>query len=198
MNGKLDSNDLIPIPWNKPGTPFLLEKMTSDLAAALSLLEQTADLSRKIEETAWTAPCDRFRDSTLGQHVRHCLEHFEALLGTTAEGDLDYDYRRRDTSIENSPQAACDRSKDLSKRLAEMGKSYGPSRTINVRTSCSCDGEVTAQTSSFGRELQFLVSHTVHHFAIIAAICHGHGIDLPKNFGVAPSTLKHREALVNA
>ena len=198
MYGKPDSNASIRIPWTKPGTPFLLEKMTSDLAAALSLLDQTADLSREIEEKAWTTPCDRFRDSTLGQHVRHCLEHFEALLSITPDGDLDYDHRRRDASIENFPQAAYDRSRDLGKRLAEMGETYGPTHTINVRTSCSCDGEVSAQVSSFGRELQFLVSHTVHHFAIIAAICNGQGIDLPENFGVAPSTLKYREALANA
>ncbi len=172
--------------------------MTSDLAAALSLLDQTADLSRKVEKTEWTAPCDRFRDSTLGQHVRHCLEHFEALLGTTPEGDVDYDLRRRDPSIETSPRAAFDRSEELGKRLAEMGRNFGLSSPVRVRTSCSCDGEVSAQMSSFGRELQFLVSHTVHHFAIIAAICHGHGIALPENFGIAPSTLKHRETLANA
>ena len=52
-------------------------------------------------------------------------------------------------------------------------------------------------SSTLGRELQFLVSHTVHHFAIIGAICHRMDIELAPTFGIAPSTLKHRKALAN-
>jgi hypothetical protein len=48
--------------------------------------------------------------------------------------------------------------------------------------------------STAARELQFLVSHTVHHYALIAFILRANGIDPGADFGVAPSTLAHRKS----
>jgi hypothetical protein len=44
--------------------------------------------------------------------------------------------------------------------------------------------------STIGRELQFLASHTVHHFAIMAMILRLQDIHPPADFGIAPSTLR--------
>ncbi|MBM4187475.1 MAG: hypothetical protein FJ206_09205 [Gemmatimonadetes bacterium] len=49
--------------------------------------------------------------------------------------------------------------------------------------------------STLGRELQFLVSHSVHHFALIKLLLANDGPVLPREFGVAPSTLSHQGAL---
>ena len=57
---------------------------------------------------------------------------------------------------------------------------------------CGRSGEWCASTGR--RELQFLLSHSVHHYAIIAMICGQHEIEVPEGFGVAPSTLKYRES----
>jgi hypothetical protein len=43
--------------------------------------------------------------------------------------------------------------------------------------------------STIKRELQFLVSHTVHHFAIIKPLLLRDGVAVDDRFGVAPSTL---------
>ena len=48
--------------------------------------------------------------------------------------------------------------------------------------------------STVERELQFLRFHTVHHFAIIAMILKIQGIETPKDFGFAPSTLAYLSA----
>ena len=45
--------------------------------------------------------------------------------------------------------------------------------------------------SSGLRELDFLQSHTIHHFALIAYKLEALGIEVEDNFGVAPSTLKY-------
>ena len=37
--------------------------------------------------------------------------------------------------------------------------------------------------------------HTLHHFAMIRGLCSGHKITTPSSFGMAPSTLKHRELI---
>ena len=43
--------------------------------------------------------------------------------------------------------------------------------------------------SSLQRELQFLVSHSVHHYALIRELLRQSGFDAGEGFGVAPSTL---------
>jgi hypothetical protein len=48
--------------------------------------------------------------------------------------------------------------------------------------------------SSLRRELQFLISHTIHHYALIATLCARDGFELPADFGVAPSTLWFRNS----
>jgi len=53
-------------------------------------------------------------------------------------------------------------------------------------------GENAWQISSFGRELAFLLSHTVHHQALIAVICRQLNVPLAAEFGVASATLRHR------
>ena len=49
--------------------------------------------------------------------------------------------------------------------------------------------------TSLARELEFLVSHTVHHYALVAVLAHAHGVIMPADFGMAPSTLKYRQTL---
>ena len=46
--------------------------------------------------------------------------------------------------------------------------------------------------STVGRELRFLMSHTLHRYALIAAILRLGGEPVPAGFGVALSTLRHR------
>ena len=45
--------------------------------------------------------------------------------------------------------------------------------------------------STVQRELQFLVSHTVHHCALIKQILRQHGFEAGMEFGLAPSTKGH-------
>jgi hypothetical protein len=49
----------------------------------------------------------------------------------------------------------------------------------------------TWSATSVTRELQFLASHTVHHYAVIAAMLRPQGVEPGNDFGVAPSTLEY-------
>jgi uncharacterized damage-inducible protein DinB len=53
------------------------------------------------------------------------------------------------------------------------------------------DGSAGWTATTFGRELQYLLSHTVHHFALIGVMLRLLGVDPGSDFGVAPSTLRY-------
>jgi hypothetical protein len=45
--------------------------------------------------------------------------------------------------------------------------------------------------SSLARELEYLLSHTIHHYALIALALRLQGFEPGEEFGVAPSTLAY-------
>src|ERR1043166_5979436 len=71
----------------------------------------------------------------------------------------------------------------------------GPDRPLAVQMDGGAgDDRPDWRPSSAGRELQFLCSHTVHHYALIKLLLDGSGVDLGAEFGVAPSTLAYQRA----
>ena len=52
----------------------------------------------------------------------------------------------------------------------------------------SPSGETVTGWSTLARELAFVVSHTIHHQAIIAVLLALHGHAVPERFGHSPST----------
>jgi len=84
---------------------------------------------------------------------------------------------------------------ELTCQLAKLDASQLP-ETITVLMDPGADSsDGIWQSSSLGREFQFLISHTIHHFALIAGLCRLHGVSICNDFGVAPSTLRHRATM---
>ena len=80
-------------------------------------------------------------------------------------------------------------------RLARLA-AQGTDESVFVRQEGSGRGDDARwMPSSRLRELDFLLSHTVHHQALTAIICRLVGVEVDEEFGVAPSTLRHRERL---
>jgi hypothetical protein len=73
-----------------------------------------------------------------------------------------------------------------------LSERVGP-RALNVLVDCGESRERVLSASTALRELQFLVSHTVHHYAVIALILRARGLEPGPDFGVAPSTLKYEQ-----
>ncbi len=65
---------------------------------------------------------------------------------------------------------------------------------IQIRLECGGAEAEQWSHSTVRRELQFLLSHTVHHFALIAVLLERFEIAVPDDFGIAPSTLKYWQA----
>lgn len=151
------------------------------LQANLKLLQQAGQWLDGVTEEEYSRNLAPLGGASCGGHLRHILEFYECLLEGAGTGYVDYDSRRRDTLLESRREAARRKLDTICDRLPSLR----PLDTLWVRTDGSC------AASSFERELQVVASHTTHHFALLAAATRLMGKDVPQEFGVAPSTLRH-------
>ena len=154
-------------------------------------LEDLHRLLAATSEEQYRAPSDPCHHSSIGQQVRHVLEHGEAVLNA-ATGPVDYHTRSRDPRTERSLSTARERLVTLIRRLDELEGSATDTPLACWHVAESPDGilEDTLH-SSLGRELAFLQSHTVHHMALIGIMASLQGISVPTGFGIAPSTRRY-------
>jgi hypothetical protein len=159
------------------------------LAWNLELLEQALGL------VAWyRRPGAPAYAGLVGSHLRHVIEHHEALLLPRRPGVVDYDSRPRDPQLENLADIAA-------VRLARLKDCLVPAlaarldEPVRVRCRGGLDGRFEhALPSTVARELAFVASHAVHHFALLAAHCQRIGVPLGAGFGKAAATVAHERA----
>jgi len=158
----------------------------------VALLRQAVILLEGLPDSLYTCTTSFTPEGTVGRHMRHCVDFFERFLDGLPTGRIDYADRRRDPKIESSRSVALARLAELERRLATFTV-FDPRRSILVRPEDDDLNPRDPETwfpSSVGRELRFLASHTVHHFALIAVLLRTLGHPTDPEFGVAPSTLR--------
>lgn len=139
----------------------------------------------------YRCPCAEAGGGSIGQHLRHTLDHFRATLEVREGETLDYDLRERGTAIETDRLLALQQLKSLSSRLSSLSESL-LHQPLRLRCIVSEEGVQVEVTSSLSRELAFCASHAVHHLALMATITRLQGRAVAEHFGVAPATLAHR------
>jgi hypothetical protein len=127
--------------------------------------------------------------SPVGPQYRHVLEHYQAFLGGIAAGRVDYDARARETLLERSRSAALALTRQSLAALEALRDQADRPIEVQMETEA---GVPDWRASSAGRELQFLLSHTLHHYALIRLLLPDRVHTLGPDFGVAPSTLSFR------
>lgn len=166
-------------------------------AANLHLIAQGVELLETIDPGVYSAP-PPIPMGSIGGHFRHCLEFFERFLAGLESGRIDYDARERDPRVEVDPLHARDRLAAVADRLGAMPEEWAD-RPLDAVHDRDGDGasadEQPAGRSSVRRELDFLASHTTHHYALIGALMRLQGAEPGDDFGVAASTLAHRRRL---
>ncbi len=184
-----------------PGSgPFLASSadcLTRLLGSNLAFLAQGAQILERLDDSQYLilpAPFAQREGGSrggIGGHVRHILDHYDSLLDGLAQARVDYSRRGRDRTVE------LERAKALAKlgqiKLRMRGLDVASDRPLAVALDSApspTELQVRWMPSSLARELQFLASHTVHHYAIIAILLRLLGIDPGRDFGVAPSTLE--------
>jgi uncharacterized damage-inducible protein DinB len=125
---------------------------------------------------------------SIGEHVRHVLDHLSSLVACSPSALLSYDHRTRGTSLETEPNVAVREMMRLDAALQRWAD-RPLDEPVAVAAMMSSNGHSVSGWSTLARELAFVMSHTVHHQAIIALLLEQQGFDVPgERFGYSPST----------
>ena len=129
--------------------------------------------------------------SPMGAHVRHCIDHVDALLLGLQEcpdREIRYDRRERGTRIESDRMEALESCTDRKSQVLKLdSESLGGSVRVLAMVNPE-DPEMLFESTGI-RELLYVFHHTVHHLALMAAHAEHLGVSLEKDLGRAPATL---------
>jgi len=161
--------------------------------SAKSLLEQLKDIIHQLKPGDFSQPVDVLSQSTLGQHIRHTLEFFICLMDARNEGRINYDRRKHDQIIETDEKLALSVTDSVIDFLDQQTVDFELVHEANYEMTDSPD---VAMQSSFFRELSYNIEHAIHHMALIkvGVAQQFDYVKLPRHFGVASSTVRHRQA----
>lgn len=157
-----------------------------------ALLERSARLVRELDDAAFCAREVRPDGAGIGPQLRHCADYYRALLDGLEAGRVDYDARKRDALFEVNRAWAARELESLAERLRALDRE-SKDRTLIVRSEAAVlpPGADPWTHSSLRRELLVLLSHTVHHHALVRERLLTRGIDPGRELGLAPSTREH-------
>lgn len=156
-----------------------------------AILRQLADAIRGAGERYGVKPVGVI-PASVGEHVRHCLDHVRALLDALQTGRLDYDRRARGTQVESDPAAALESIQRLLVDLAAIDRDIAD-EALTMTTLLAAEGPAIEVQTTAGREFSFVLSHTIHHNALVGAMLRTLDAPVPDRFGYAPSTLRHQD-----
>ena len=153
----------------------------------LALLDEMRQMIERMDDDTYTLPAPGRVSGGVGSHVRHCLDHVGVLVHAARTGICEYDRRRRGTDVERCRAAAISQIGRLCEQLVAFDDAQLDDPLL-VETQIDPKGAMILTRSSMCREVAFVVSHTIHHNAIVAQLLRARGDDVGDRFGLAPAT----------
>lgn len=136
--------------------------------------------------------------SAIGTHFRHILEHYRCFLVQIDDHLFRYDKRARDQRLETDLNYAQETVYEVIESLKQFDMSlFTDQYEIGE---LQVDGDLTEYliggvNTTLERELMFLQSHSMHHYAMIAAMTRALGLQPNADFGVAIPTRNYARCL---
>lgn len=171
-----------------------LDAVRSVIVGNIEAVDQGIGLIESLSDEQYQFVVTPYVKSTIGQHFRHVVDMFFAIVAPKDEDVIDFDARRRGADIETSRATALvelaqvkqwmnDCLNDISNRLDKLEHQVFVQTEVTIKETHS----VSLSTTTI-RELVFASSHAVHHYALISVIAKLQGVELDENLGVAPAT----------
>jgi hypothetical protein len=176
--------------------PFIMRESPSSLNP---LIRGCQEACLQCLRVATILPPERYGSpaaghSSIGAHMRHCLDHFFCFFAGWDSGQpIDYDARQRNPALERDPEAARRAIESIMERLGAL-EGQDPRRPVTVLQMPAADAQPAPLSSTLERELVFLSSHCIHHLALMRLLVEM--IDGARDLGdvgVAYSTAAYRD-----
>lgn len=169
-----------------------MERRNQIIEDNVRMLMQGIDLIGNISNEMYEHTTPPVLNSSVGGHFRHCIDFYNRFLASLESGEINYVERARNPLVEIDRALATLEIEAIIEKLRNLvpGDLQRPVRVIAEESSAPRDAMAWSH-SSVMRELQALLSHTIHHYAIITLALRLQGVEPPAEFGVAPSTLAY-------
>ena len=161
------------------------------VSAVRVVLKQGLDLLIQLDNTRYSLVARAPFRASVGQHYRHIIEHFQAVIWGIRSGEINYDDRARNPRTENEVSYASVATCEILRALDRLTRDDLEERCDVVASFGYGSSKPSRLQSNFGREVADCTAHAIHHYAIIRLICAELGAAIPDEFGYAPATLKH-------
>ena len=164
---------------------FLQQSSTNTLQSLQALIEQ-------LPGPDYARPLKILSGSSVGKHIRHILEFYECLFQGLPAGKVDYDARQRDLRLETDREFSLETIASLIGRM----KAAAHDAPLRLQVYTEPGAPPVYVCTTLYRELVYNIEHCVHHLALVR-IAVGNdfpGVVLPDHFGVAPATIRCRQA----
>ena len=156
-----------------------------------SVFLQIQKLLSQITIEEYVSKCKSLSDATIGQHIRHLIEWYIELSNGYKDGIINYDNRKRNKLLETDIKFTIDTLNNL---LQELNKK---DKTLFLAANFESENQnlIKVKTTYF-REVFGNLEHAIHHMALIkVAVMENTNIKLPKDFGVAISSIISKSKL---
>ena len=173
-----------------------MERRSTLIEDNVSVLMQGVELIGRIGDCLYANARPPFFKGGVGSHFRHCIDFYGSFLSSLVTGKVNYASRQRNPLLESSRPRAIQEIGAIIERLRRIPPAdlQKPVEVITEDVTAAV-GSSDWSRSTLARELQSLLSHTVHHYAMIALALRLQGFEPPEAFGVAPSTLAYQKQL---
>lgn len=154
----------------------------------INILSQAKTYLESINPALYTQVVTPLFMSSPGAHLRHILDHYIAIINGQKVGVIDYDKRNRGGVIETDINAALGLISEIEVFLLSLTK-VQLLQPLQLSTEvCVQKKQVEIITTTLVRELIFVGSHAIHHFAMIEQISKAQKSPSPIQFGIAPAS----------
>jgi hypothetical protein len=165
------------------------------VVASQEVLIQGLGLLFNIWDKTYSRVAEPPYSASIGGHYRHVLEHFQCVIRGIRSCEINYDARERNPRLETEVTYATIATCDVLRAIKNYTDASlaRPCKVVNSTSYGSAQPSVIE--SNVGRELAYCVGHAIHHYAIIRLIGSHLGVEVSKEFGIAPCTLKYRSSV---
>lgn len=167
------------------------------VAGNIEALEQVVYLLENLTDEQYSYIPHPYIASSIGSHIRHLIDMYYAISKRDNHFQLiDYDTRRRGSEIEEDRSLAIQELRLLIDWMNQLATDHFD-EPVMISSEVMLQEKLAVKIpSNLARELAFVGSHALHHFALIAVIARLQDINVDDHFGIAPATITYmRSAL---